>query len=89
MADFSFKPELSELRLILLRTSDFELSKPMDIRSGSMTIQGNEIEVLHDGKLNAGEHLFKVGCSKVSEQVYYYKTEGKDFSTTKRMMLVK
>ena len=66
-----------------------ELSKPMDIKVRIYDNTGNEIEVLHDGKLNAGEHLFKWDAAKYPSGVYYYKTEGKDFSTTKRMMLVK
>ncbi len=65
------------------------LSKPMDIKVRIFNSTGNEIEVLQDGKLIAGEHLFKWDASKYPSGVYYYKTEGNDFSTTRKMMLVK
>ncbi len=72
-----------------LTSIKLELSKPMDIKVRIFDNTGNEIEVLHDGKLNAGQHLFKWDAAKYPSGVYYYKTEGNDFSTTKKMMLVK
>jgi photosystem II stability/assembly factor-like uncharacterized protein len=50
---------------------------------------GKEVAVLVNGTLGAGAHEYTFDGGSLSSGVYFYKLETKDFSRTKKMMLVK
>lgn len=66
-----------------------ELTKPMELNLKIVDVLGNEVAVLHSGKLNEGQHIFKWDAKNYSSGIYYYKADGENFSITKKMLLVK
>ncbi len=72
-----------------LTNIQIDLVSPMKITLSIVDVLGNEVTVLHNGKLNEGQHLFKWDASNYSSGVYYYKVEGESFTVTKKMLLVK
>jgi len=54
-----------------------------------MDITGRVLEVLVNENLKAGSYEINWNASKYSSGVYFYSLESKDFSKTKKMLLVK
>jgi len=63
-------------------------------KNGSVTLKiydltGKEVAVLVNGSLNAGEYRVSFDGTKLSSGVYFYKMISGDFSSVKKMILVK
>ena len=52
-------------------------------------ILGQEVEVLHNGQLNAGVHTATFDASRLGSGIYFYTLSGNNVNITKKMMLVK
>ena len=52
-------------------------------------VSGKVVTVLQDGYKKAGEYSVVFDGSGFSSGMYIYRLEGKDFSETKRMILIK
>lgn len=52
-------------------------------------VLGREVATLVDKPMNAGSHTVKFDASNLSSGVYFYSLRGGDFTTTKRMMLLR
>ncbi|MCX6164545.1 MAG: T9SS type A sorting domain-containing protein, partial [Ignavibacteriae bacterium] len=64
------------------------------LKNGLVTIKiydilGKEVEVITSKVFSAGTYSIDYDGSKLSSGVYFYKLTSGDFSSTKKMMLVK
>ncbi len=67
----------------------FALPKESSVRLAIYDITGREIQVLTNGKLNAGEYEFQWNASQFASGIYFYKISADNFSLVKKMALVK
>lgn len=67
----------------------FDLPKDDFVTIKVYDIVGKEAAVLLNNFRQAGSHLVSFDASKLSSGIYFYKMETKDFTQTKRMILVK
>ena len=52
-------------------------------------VLGNEVETLFEGFKNAGQHDFYFSAENLASGVYYYTMKAGNFSSTKKMMLIR
>ncbi|MCP4632851.1 MAG: T9SS type A sorting domain-containing protein [candidate division Zixibacteria bacterium] len=67
----------------------FDLSKSGDVNLTVYNLMGQKVEILVDGKMNAGQHNINWDASKYSSGVYFYKLTAAGEIYTKRMTLLK
>lgn len=68
---------------------EIDLQKSMNVKVFILDVLGNEVAVISDGKLDAGQHILKWNATAFASGIYYYEVKGKDFNVTKKMMLLK
>jgi len=68
---------------------NFSLPKSGNVKLAVYDMIGNEVSVLTNGNLAAGNYTADFNASKLSSGVYFYKLTTDEFSSTKRMMLIK
>lgn len=67
----------------------FDIPNSTSVKLKVMDITGKVLDVLVNEKLSAGSYEVKWGGANYSSGVYFYSIETKDFSQTKKMLLVK
>ena len=72
-----------------LTTIDYRLPKTLSVKIGIFDILGNRIDLISDGRQEAGEHRIIWNAADLSSGVYYYKIQAGDFAKTGKMLLQK
>ncbi|MCI0448465.1 MAG: agmatine deiminase family protein [Chlorobi bacterium] len=67
----------------------FDIPKSSRVTLKIYDITGREIVLLTDAQLNAGTYGYEWEASNYSSGIYFFKLETKDFSSIKKMILVK
>lgn len=67
----------------------FAIPKSSDVKIRVYDIIGNEVAVIYSGYLYAGYYIADFNASGLASGVYFYKLEADNFSSVKRMVLVK
>lgn len=67
----------------------FGLPNAGDVKLIVYDLLGREVKVLVNEYRNAGSYNIEFDASSLASGVYFYKLEAKDFSETKRMLLIK
>jgi hypothetical protein len=67
----------------------FSLPKISLVKLTIYDILGNEVEILQNGNMEAGNYIIDFNASKLSSGVYFYKLDAGSFVETKRMLLIK
>jgi hypothetical protein len=70
-------------------TIPFDVSEAGYVNLSVYNVAGQLVDVLQDGEMAAGSHTVNWNASTVSSGVYFYKLTVNDYSTTKRMELLK
>ncbi len=70
-------------------TIEFATPKPGYANLKVYDLSGKEVATLVDGNLNAGVHKVKFDASKLSSGVYMYKLFTMEYTSVKKMMLIK
>lgn len=70
-------------------TFTFSIAKTGIVRLSVFDIQGKEIVVLVNGYTKTGSYKVSFDASGLSSGVYFYKLETEDFTSAKKMLLVK
>lgn len=67
----------------------FTLSRTMDAKMTVVNLLGQEVGVILNERLSAGEHSIKFNASHLPSGVYFYRLAGDGMVTTKKMVLMK
>ena len=67
----------------------FALPKAGNVKLAVFDILGNEVATVLNGLQTAGNHTVDFNAASLSSGVYFYKIQAGDFSSTKKMLLVK
>lgn len=68
----------------------FSLTKPENVSLKIYDMLGKEVKTLINGMMKPGEHKVKFDASEISAGIYFYTLKtGANFTTTKKMILVK
>jgi hypothetical protein len=70
-------------------TIRFEIDAPAAVTVNLYDILGRKVEELHSGFLQSGETIISWENRDLSTGCYFVRVSGKDFATTKQMMIVK
>lgn len=68
---------------------DFSLPKSGNVKLAVYDMIGNEVALLTNGQLQAGNYSADFNATKLASGVYFYKLITEEFTATKKMMLVK
>ncbi len=68
---------------------NFSIPKAGNVKLAVYDMIGNEVSVITNGELAAGNYTASFNASKLSSGVYFYKLVTGEFTSTKRMILVK
>ncbi len=67
----------------------YQLSAVSDVKLKVFDTLGKQVATLVDGKMEAGNHKVEFNAAKLASGVYIYKLETKNFSSAKKMILMK
>jgi hypothetical protein len=67
----------------------FGLPKSSIVKLTVFDITGRQVAVLVDGQLNAGNYAYDFDASNIASGVYFYKLQANEFTSVKKMLLVK
>jgi len=67
----------------------FQIAKSSDAKLIVYDALGKEVEILVDKKLDVGEYQAEFDGANLPSGVYYYKLTARDYSETKKMVLIK
>ena len=72
-------------------TTTFVVSLPQasDVKVMIYNVLGQQVAVLQNGKMQAGEHKFTFDASQFASGMYFYRVEANNFRAVKKMLLVK
>ena len=70
-------------------TINFSIAKPSNVKLMIYNILGQQIRTLVDTRMNAGQQSVTFDASKLASGVYFYRLEAGDFSSVKKMLLLK
>jgi len=70
-------------------TIQFSIAKDQYIKLSVYDIHGNEIDMIIEGGISAGQHSIEFDGSKLTSGQYFYKIESDEFSEIKKMILLK
>ena len=66
---------------------DVKLTQESDVVIEVISITGQKLLVLNNGKLSAGNHTFQINRSNLSAGVYFYTVHAGEYSVTKKMIV--
>ncbi len=67
----------------------FEVARTGDVRLSVFDVTGREVEVLVNERLNAGTYEARFDGTGLTSGVYFYRMQTRDFTETKKMLLIK
>jgi len=67
----------------------FDIPKASDVKITVYDLLGSEVGVLFNGKLEAGFYSTDFNASSLSSGIYFYRIDAGDYTSVKRMVLVK
>ena len=67
----------------------YDVPQPSDVTLTIYTLVGQEVEVLVDGRQQAGDYAVRFDGSGYANGVYLYRLEAGSFVETRRMVLIK
>ena len=70
-------------------TIGFSLPKKSNVKLSVYNILGEEVAVVMDGQMNAGEHRITFKASNLSSGLYFYRLTAGEYVAVKKMMLIK
>jgi hypothetical protein len=70
-------------------TINFTLAKPSNVKLLIYNILGQQVQTLVDTRMNAGQQSVVFDASKLASGVYFYRLEAGNFSSVKKMLLLK
>jgi len=70
-------------------TISFNLEKASNVKLVVYNVLGQKVATLLDSRLNAGEQAVVFDASKLSSGVYFYRLDAGDFTSVKKMVLMK
>jgi photosystem II stability/assembly factor-like uncharacterized protein len=70
-------------------TISFELAEPQVVNLSVYNLLGQKVEVLLDGKLNAGTHEVRFDAGSYPSGLYFYRLKAGEHSATRTMVLLK
>ena len=68
---------------------DFTLPIESNVKISVYNLIGQKVAEIVNAKFNAGKHSFEFNASNLSSGIYLYKIEAGDFTSTKKMQLIK
>lgn len=68
---------------------DFTLPIESNVKISIYNLIGQKVSEIVNAKFNAGKHSFEFNASNLSSGIYLYKIEAGDFTSTKKMQLIK
>jgi hypothetical protein len=68
---------------------EYQILKPGNVKISVYDVSGKEISILVNEVHSSGVYLVNFDGTKFSSGVYFYKLESNDFTSVKRMMLIK
>lgn len=72
-----------------ITTINFDLPKPTDLKIVIFNSIGQEIQILANGRYEAGSYTVQWDASSLPSGLYFFKLESVNFTEVKKMMLVK
>jgi hypothetical protein len=70
-------------------TINFSLAKASNVKLLVYNILGQQVRTLIDTRMNAGQQSVVFDASKLASGVYFYRLETGNFSSVKKMLLLK
>jgi hypothetical protein len=70
-------------------TINFNLAKASNVKLTVYNVLGQKVMTLVDSRMSAGQQTVKFDASKLTSGVYFYRLDAGDFSSVKKMLLVK
>ena len=70
-------------------TIEFYAPKAVNVNIAVYNVLGQKVEVLLDKKVTAGSHTVSFNAKNLASGVYLYKLEAGDFTSYKKMILMK
>jgi hypothetical protein len=67
----------------------FELARSGNVKVSVYDIQGKIVNVLAEGKFEAGSHIIEFKGENLTSGVYFYKMETEGYVMTRKMMMIK
>jgi hypothetical protein len=68
---------------------DFTLAKASDVKLSVYNVLGQKVMTLVDSRMSAGKQSIVFDASKLTSGVYFYRLDAGNFSSVKKMLLVK
>jgi hypothetical protein len=68
---------------------DYTLSKASDVKLSVYNLLGQKVATVVDSHMGAGTHSVSFDASKLTSGVYFYRLDAGNFSSVKKMLLVK
>ncbi len=70
-------------------TIEFYVPKSTNVELRVFDIAGNEVSVLQNGELTAGNYRYKFNTAQLASGIYFYTLKTPEFTQTRKMLLVK
>jgi hypothetical protein len=70
-------------------TINFSLGKPSQVKLVLYNVLGQKMLTIIDRRMNAGAYAIPFDASKLTSGIYFYRLEAGDFSSQRRMVLIK
>jgi hypothetical protein len=70
-------------------TINFNLAKASNVKLTVYNVLGQKVMTLVDSRMSAGQQTVKFDASKLTSGVYFYRLDAGNFSSVKKMLLVK
>jgi hypothetical protein len=68
---------------------EFTLAKASDVKLTVLNVLGQEVAILVESRMNAGQQSVIFDASKLSSGVYFYRLDAGSFHSVKKMLLLK
>jgi hypothetical protein len=70
-------------------TIEFNIAKTSNVKISVFNIVGQELEVLVNSKMQAGNYKTVFNGAKYASGIYFYRIEAGNFSDVRKMLIVK
>jgi len=67
----------------------FQLKENSNVKISLYNLNGNRIRVLVNQYFSSGEHIIQLDCSLLLPGVYYYRMDAADFSSARKLVVIK